>query len=201
MKTFLLSSLLSIVTIIASLSGEELVDKATGASFPSTVSFESGGKTVKLQATGVATRKKLVISVYSVASYLEEGVAIDLKDKFKGILDAKGAKQLTLKWARNVPLDKIKEAYQDSFKNVFSEQEAATLKDEIAKFVAGFSADAEKGEEYILRWEAPGKVTVNIKGKEVVSLSNESFAKGLWSIWFGEKSVVNRDQLVSLIKG
>lgn len=186
--------------VVSSAFAEDLTDKATGATFPTTVTFDESGKNYKLQATGVATRKKLIISVYSIASYLEEGVTLNAADKFQGILEPKGAKQLTMKWARNVPSDKIRDAYQDSFKTVLSEQDATALKDQVSKFVALFSADAQKGDEYILRWVPPAQVDVLINGKQAASFTNEGFARGLWSIWFGSKSVVNRDQLVSLIK-
>jgi len=165
----------------------DVVDKATGESFPSQVSF--GDYT--LDATGVSTRKKLMFKIYSVASYLQEN-GDKSGDKFQQIMNPENAKQLTLIWVRDVNAAKV----QDGFKNSLMSNSAPVA--DADKFVAFFS-DVTKGDEHVLRWTPGGTIDVLINGSKAGSIENEEFAKSLWSIWFGNKSVVKRDQLVSLL--
>lgn len=177
---------------------DNIVDNSTHETFPKEVSFESNGKQYQLQATGVATRKKLIVKVYSIASYLQKGAGGG--DILQAILSDDNAKQLTMKWVRDVGVDKVQEAYKESFHKVFSGQEYAALAGDINQFLQFFNENAHAGDEYILRWLPGGYVEVLINGKKVGSLTNKEFAKGLWNIWFGPKSVVNRNDLVSLEK-
>lgn len=193
----------SIMLCAASLFGAAdgtIQDEATGFSFPSEISFQSGGKEYHLQATGVATRVKFFVKVYSIASYLQDPAAIKGGDKFQAIINADQAKQLTLKWFRSVPVDKMQEAFRESFGKVLSNADLAKLKPEIDNFLTFFNQEAEKGSEYDIRWIPGGTIEVFEAGKSVGKIANMDFAKAVWSIWFGETNVVKRDRLVSLVK-
>jgi hypothetical protein len=182
-----------------SLGAEEIRDSSTGVTFPSTVSFTHSGKEYQLECTGVATRRKFFVKVYSVAHYLQKGAANE-GDKFAAILQDNVAKQLTLKWVHEASPSQVMEGYRESFKNVLSEAEYNSLSPQIDQYLQFNNQEAHKGDEHILRWLPGGYVEVLINGKKTGSLSNTQFAKGLWSIWLGPKSVVNRDNLVSLMK-
>ncbi len=172
-----------------------VVDSSTGESFPREISFDHEGKSYQLQATGVATRKKFFVKVYSVAHYLQAGAAKGGADILSVIMQDNNAKQLTIKWVRNVEAAKV----QDGFRESLSASEQANQQGDINKFVQWFSRDVQKGDEHVLRWLPGGYVEVLLNGTKVGSLTNPAFAKGLWSIWFGENSVVDRNSLISLI--
>lgn len=174
----------------------EITDKATGESFPASVSFESQGKNYQLDATGVSTRKKLVFKVYSVAHYLQKDAA-NGKDLLQAIMDDANAKQLTIKWVRDVPAEKVREGYEESFKTAISEPAHAKLQNEIKTYLGFFNQNVKKGDVHVIRWIPGGIIEVQIDGKTVGTIINPEFAKGVWDIWFGAKSVVNRDQLLS----
>lgn len=178
---------------------ETFTDKTTGEVFPKDVSFEYDDKKYELQATGSATRKKFFFKVYSIAHYLQKGVTAPASDKFQPILSDDYAKQLTMKWVRDVGSDKVQEAFQESFHKIFSEQEYGKLSGEISNFLKFFQRNAVKGDEYILRWIPGGIVEVLVNGNKVGSVTSKEFAKGLWTIWFGPKSVVDRNDLVALM--
>lgn len=186
-------SLFLLVTL--NLSAENpILDSATGVSFPSEVTFDFNGKTYHLEATGVATRKKLFIKVYSIAHYLQDGGDI------AAILQDNKAKQFTIKWVYDVSVEKIQNAYQEAFQNIFSAEEQAGLQPEINQFLSYFNHAAKKGDEYILRWIPGGTTEVIINGEKKGSIVNPTFAKGVWNIWFGPKSVVNVDNLTSNLR-
>lgn len=178
---------------------DDIRDNSTGIVFPSHVSFDHDGKHYDLQATGVSTRKKFFVKVYSVASYLQQGNESD-GDKFQQIMQDNTAKQLTMKWAHEASAEKIQNGYRESFKNVISESEAGPLQNDMNTYINFFNQNAQKGDEHVLRWLPGGYVEVIINGQKAGSLTNPEFAKALWSLWFGSKSVVDRNSLVSLMK-
>ena len=74
------------------------------------------------------------------------------------------------------------------------------MQNQIETFVHFFNQPVQKGDEHILRWLPGGYVEVIINGNQVGSVTGQDFAKALWSIWFGSRSVVDRNALVSLMK-
>lgn len=178
---------------------EMINDSATGEVFPQKVEFEHDGKTYQLDCTGVTTRKKFFIKVYSIASYMQQGTVSSGSDKFQAFLQDNNAKQLTLKFVRDVDAARITDAFREHFQHVLTDAEQAKLKSEIDTFIHFFDHNVSKGEQQVLRWLPGGYVEVIINGNKVGSITNKDFAKGLWSIWFGPKSVVDRNSLVSLI--
>lgn len=174
---------------------EEIRDSDTGVSFPSEITFQEDGKEFKLDATGVATRKKFFVKVYSVASYLQDGSKIPPADRIQALQKNDLAKQLTVKWVHDAPADKVQEGYKESFKNALTDAEQAQLQNDINTFIGFFNKNFNKGDEYTMRW-IPGKpLVISFNGTKVGSIENPEFAKSLWKIWFGEKSVLNRNKL------
>lgn len=167
----------------------DIVDQATGESFPEQVTFDYNGKSYTLDATGVSTRKKLMFKVYSVASYLQAGEN-GKGNKFEQVMNPDLAKQLTMKWVRDVNAAKV----QDGFKSSLVSNQAP--KSETDQFISFFS-DVSKGDETVLRYIPGGTVEVLINGSSAGTIQNQDFANALWLIWFGNNSVVKRDQLVS----
>lgn len=201
MKVSILTFLIA-VSFISSLFGytlTEVKDNATGETFPPVVTFDHEGKTYHLQATGVATRKKLIVNVYSVAHYLQEGANKAASNIIEDIMSDNNAKQLTIKWVRGVEAKKVQDGYQESFQKALSESEFNQLQSDIGKYIQLFNHDVSKGDVHILRWFPGGYVEVILNGKQAGSFTSKEFAKGLWEIWFGPRSVVNRDNLVSLV--
>jgi hypothetical protein len=177
---------------------QEVRDSSTGAVFPAQISFDEGGTKYDLSATGVATRKKFGIKVYSVAHYLQGGDSE--KDRFQQILEDDKAKQLTMNWLRSASQQQIKEGYEDSFRKTLSPSLHNQLAKDIQKYVSFFTESTKKGDVMVIRWTPGGKITLLMNDKELGTLTNPTFAKELWNLWFGDKSVVDRNQLVSLMK-
>lgn len=192
-------SLLCCNSLTAIGAADQIVDSATGLSFPRVVSFSADGQHYDLHATGVATRKKFVVKVYSVAHYLQDAGALQGADKFQAILDSDQAKQLTLQFDRSLTAQQIQDGYRESFHKEMSPQELAQLQPQIDQYLSAFSNGVQKGDEQILRWLPGGRIELILGGQTVVSITNAQFARSLWSIWFGPHSVVDRQALTSLL--
>jgi len=54
-----------------------------------------------------------------------------------------------------------------------------------------------KKDRAIFRWLAGGTVISLFNGKEIATVRSTTFAKALWSIWFGEHSVVDPETLMT----
>lgn len=178
----------------------EIRDSSSGTSFPRDISFDDNGKTIHLQATGMAVRKKFFVKVYSMAHYLQDGASVRQGNVLQEIMNDNRAKQITMKWLHEASAEKQKEGYMETFRKVLTENEFDQLQSDINQFISYFNQDAKKGDEYIIRWLPGGKIELMMNGKRVGSLKDKNFAKALWSIWFGDKSVVNRDNLISLVQ-
>lgn len=180
-------------------SEETISDKSTGLVFPREISFENAGNHYELEITGVATRKKLIIKVYSIASYLQKDTGNHIQDKFQRIMSETTVKQLNMKYTRDVSVPQVQEAYLESFKRVFSQQEYADMQDNISEFLQYFKRGIRKGDEFVLRWLPAGNLEVLVNDKILGNINNEAFVKGVWSIWFGKNSIIDRNDLVSLM--
>src|SRR5690606_27252089 len=137
---------------------ETVSDRATGKSFPKTISFQVEGKEHILEATGVATRKKFFVKVYSIASYIEKPVE-GSGDKFAQILDSKKAKQLTSIWVRNVEQKKVRDGYSESFNSAVPSGQLSALKPDLDKFLS-FFGDVKANDKHALRWLPDGTLEV-----------------------------------------
>lgn len=172
----------------------DLVDTKTNVSFPSEVSFTFNGKQYDLRATGVATRKKFLVKVYSVAHYLQNGASNDQ------ILQDDTAKQLTIKSVYDASVQKVQDGYRESFHKAFPGAEYAKNEKDIEKFISFFKTDMKKGDEVVIRWIPGGNVETLINGNLVGTITNKEFATGLWNIWFGPESIVKSEDLTTLPK-
>lgn len=179
---------------------ENIQDNSTQETFPREITVDYQGKKYYLDATGVATRKKMFFKVYSIAHYLENNVKPSKKDRIKTIMSDDYAKQLTMKWVRDVDNHKMKEIFLESFQNSLTPEKYAQLQKEINTYINIFNQDIHKGNEFILRWIPGGHVQVIVNGAQVGEINNKDFAVALWNIWFGDKSVVDRNELISLMK-
>lgn len=201
MKGIILNLCMLFVCVFAlQLHAADVMDNSTGETFPESVSFDHQGKNYKLNATGVATRKKLIVKVYSIVHYLQDTANFQAPDKFKEVMRDDVAKQFTMKYVRNIDAKSIVDAYHESFRNALTPQEYNSVQSDVEQFISFFNREIKKGDEAVIRSVPGGYVEVLFNGEAVGNLTNPTLAKGVWNIWFGSKSPVNKDNLVSLMR-
>jgi hypothetical protein len=178
-----------------------MVDRATGSSFPDNVRFIYNNVDYSLQGTGVATRKKFFVNVYSVAHYIEGGRQLKYSsDIWRQIFSDDKAKQLTLIWARNVDAAVVQEGYTETLKKILSPVEYRKFREQIDAFLSLAGKNVRSHDRHILRWIPGGILEIEINGEKVGTIQDTEFLEAVWKIWLGPKSVVNRNQLISLLR-
>lgn len=170
-------------------------DPATKVSFPTKVTVKNS----TLDATGVATRSKFFIKIYSIAHYMQNPVKGSKKDVFDEIFKDGKAKQLTTKWVHEASLQQVQEGFLESFKKALPKQDAAFIQSEIGQYVSLYDNGVKPGDVHNVRWLPGGVVELEINGTVKGTVTSIDFAKGLWGIFLGPKSVVDRNNLVKFI--
>jgi len=198
MKNIVLLIVLLTISLPIFLIGQQTVkESSTGKSFPSEVTFNNSGKDYTVKVTGLTVRKKLFFKVYGIAHYMQDAPkAVTVEDAFRQILTDESAKQITMDFSRDVDAAKIKDAYLDGFKQHTSPEELQKIQPMINQFIGYFTKEMKENDRIILRWLPGGTIVAVIQGEEKPVLTNELFARTLWSIWFGKSSIVDRDELV-----
>lgn len=199
-RTSLLTTIAAAALFISPISTpaqEPVKEPSTGKSFPAEVKVSYGGADYTLKVTGLTVRKKVFFKVYGMAHYMQDPVAGSKQEAFKTILTDGKAKQITMDFARDVDVAKIQDAYKDGFREHASTDEFTKLQPLIDRFTGYFSRDLKENDKYVLRWLPGGTILASIQGEEKPAITDVTFARVLWSIWFGEGSIVDRDDLVS----
>jgi hypothetical protein len=196
-RIFVAASLIYIIFSSYTVCQETVKESSTGKLFPAGVTFNHGGKEYSLQLTGIAVRKKFIFKVYEIAHYVQDvGIVKNEDDAYTTILTDGNAKQIIMDFARDVDVAKIKEAYTDGFKNHATQDELRLIQTFVDQFIGYFSKDVKENDRFILRWLPGGSIVSVLQGEEKPIITDKTFARVLWSIWFGKDSIVDRDDLV-----
>lgn len=168
--------------------------------FPPALEVGDPGGKVELTLTGTAERNVLFIQVYKMAHYLQTDFcrpgAVDTATLFSD----EAAKHIRMKFMRDLPYEKIRGELRKSMER---NAEAAWLEEaapSVERFLAAIDRDAKKEDQFTLTWLPGGKTVAQYNNQESLVFDDPSFARVLWSIWFGEQPVVSRDDLLEEIQ-
>lgn len=197
-----MKSILCLICIFAlsvSNAQETAKEPSTEKNFPVEVKFQAGGKDYAVGLTGLAVRKKFFFKVYGIAHYLQDAGTMSKDDAFKECLADGKAKQITMDFARDVDVKNITNSYNEAFQENATKEELAKVQPLLTQFLGYFSNEVKENQQYVFRWLPGGTVVATVQGEEKPAITDPTFARLLWSIWLGPKSVVDRDDLVSRI--
>lgn len=202
MKRFTLAlSLFSLVSGAALAGASGNMVEESGKQFPAQLTFSHAGKDYAMTLTGTATRKKMFIKVYAVAHYMQDAQQGSKDALLKEAMTDGKAKQITMTFSRDVDAGKIIDAYREGFKKNATQAELQSIQPHIDTFCGYFAkADVKEDQQYILRWLPGGVVLTNVLGQDKAAITDETFARVLWSIWLGKDSIVNAEDLVKAMR-
>jgi len=166
----------------------EVVDPATGHSFPTVAKFHIGKN---LQLLGVGTRKKAVLNVYSIGFYSNKATKKSLQDKSgkalcDSLIDAKSApRAIQMAFSMGVNAEKMAEALTniegvaESTKQAFGDM-----------ILTGIGGKLKKGERMTLEWKQGGQtVVLTARGKYIGEMKDKDLYQGLLNVYLSKKTV------------
>lgn len=161
-------------------------DAAAGGDprFPAAVSRTIGGKPVRLSLTGTAVRKKYGFTVYSVASYVQEGTKVRDAD---GLSRADAAKELHLIFDRDVDGPTMAKAYRAS---IGMSHPAPAFASELASLERYFLAHPLKRGDHVRLTHVPGVgLGCQVGGQPSRLVGGVGFAVAAWGTYLGPNNL------------
>jgi hypothetical protein len=158
--------------------------KGSSASYPQSASVAVGGnKTVKLNLTGVGLRKR-VVTVYAIASYVQEGVAVKNADD---VVKADAVRLLHIVMERNVDPDDFIAAFRGAVAKSYPEDKFAAEFKQLSDAVG--NKVAAKGDNVYLISTPGAGVRIRLADKVDVTVKNPAFARALWEVYLGANPI------------
>lgn len=167
----------------------------TDRHFPPRLQVSDAGATQWLRLTGTATRRFLFFRVYEIGHYID---AEDRRELSVDTVIADGpAKALRIVFARSLERDQIRREFSRSLRRNARPQWLSAAGDTIDAFVAAIDRGAEAGDRLLFYWLAGGRLLADFNGVRSFEATDDVFARLIWSIWFGDDPVCDRDALLA----
>lgn len=152
--------------------------------YATSVENKVGDQQVKLVLTGAALRKRAFFSVYTIASYVEEGVAVRGPTE---LAEKDCAKQLHLIMERDVGGRDMAEAFRGAIRQNYPEPKFAEQLKSLSDFM--MAQNIKKGDHVWLTHIPKVGLHCQIVGKTDVLIQDLPFAQAVWEIYFGKKNI------------
>ncbi|WP_226405219.1 chalcone isomerase family protein [Dechloromonas denitrificans] len=139
----------------------------------------------ELVLNGAGLRSKVFIKVYVGALYVTQKSGSPA-----GLLDAPGARRMSLRLLRDIDSDTLYGALRDGLKDNNSETDLVALKSAIDQFAEIMKkiGNARSGDTVAIDFTAEG-VAVSFNGEVRGKVANVPFARALLKVWLGDHPV------------
>lgn len=156
----------------------------SGTRYATPIVNNVGGKQVTLVLTGTALRKKYFVNVYTIGSYLQEGIAVRTPEELSAV---NCAKSLHLVMERDVAGKEMAEAFRVAIHQNYA---LPQFTDEINAMVQCIQAqDVHKGDQVWLTHVPDVGLYINLVGKKDVLIKNPQFSQAVWDIYLGKNNL------------
>ncbi len=164
--------------------GEEVGVSGSATKYPISIQSKIGDKDVKLTLTGVAMRKKAFFKVYTLGSYIEEGITVHNAAELAG---KDCAKQMHLVMERDVDGQDMANAFIDGIRLNYPEPQLAEQCKSLLEFMKGKSL---KVGDHVWLTHVPGVgFNCRLPGDKDILIKDVAFAKAIWDIYLGNKNI------------
>ena len=173
------------VTLLA-LSAAAAGDVVTvgGNAYPTTIESNIGDQPVKLTLTGAAVRSKYFLTVYTVGSYVQEGVAVRTPEALSA---ADCPKQLLLILARDVAGADMAAATEQAIRANYP---APQFTAEVKALREHFTRHDVKTADRVWLTHVPGVgLRITVEGKAEAVIRNPQFSRAVWDIYLGRHNL------------
>jgi hypothetical protein len=171
--------------VAASVSAADPVTvKGSSATYLMSATVAVGDKTVKLNLTGVALRKRLGAGVYAIGSYVQDGTAVRTAED---VVKADAVRLLHLVMERTVDSEDFVAAFRIAVGRIDPDDKFAPEFKQLTDAV-GDRAAAKGDHVYLVSVPGVG-VRIRLAEKVDVTIKNPAFARALWEIYLGENPI------------
>lgn len=177
----------------------EVIEEGSKVGFPDRITLESDEGPVELVATGTGLRTKFRFKVYACVSYADASADLG-QDPASALIDLDAAKQIHMRFRRDVDAKKVTDAFRDGIEKNAKEA-LGPHQEDMERFLGFFDEDLVKDDTLTLTY-LPGRGLVSShNGEELGVVESPEFASFVWAIYFGEKPVSGKmkKQMVELV--
>lgn len=187
--------LLTLVFVLGSLALMSSARAAPGQGFPAEKTVTDDGETRRLAFTGKTERVFLFFSIYAIAHYAEVDGWPPLSPNAV-VADERG-KALHIRFNRKLGVERIRKEFADSLRRNGQPEWLAEAEPTIAAFMTAIDRDARDGDQLVFFWLPGGQLFAEFNGERSFAATDTAFAKLIWSIWFGDDPVCDRQELLA----
>lgn len=185
MRPFILSTLASVAVLASCVYAGELVGvEGSNVQYANPFPAKIAGKDVNLVLTGTALRKKYVFSVYTVGSYIQEGIKVRSAEELIAI-DC--PKRLHLVMERDVDGKEMAEAFRAAIRLNHAEPTFNPELSRLTDFMRPLTV--KKGDHVWLTYVPSVGMHCQLLGKTEVLIQNPAFARAIWEIYLGRNNL------------
>lgn len=163
--------------------------------FPSSLSLHLDGERHQLRFTGESARVFLIFRVYEIAHYAAIGDQRALTPE--AVLTDDHSKALVLHFQRDLGVEQIRSEFAKSLRRNAQPGWLEAADDTIERFLGAIDRGVTAGDRLVFYWLAGGRLRVEFNGENSFAATDGAFARLLWSIWFGEDPVCDREALLA----
>lgn len=171
--------------------GENSIEAAS-TDFPSHIQIHINNRNFLLDKTGSTVKE----GFYTIAHYLQGAVDAPETVILVQIFSDGEVKEFLIDWEKAFTADAIQKELRSSFSKALTNAELEEHKDFIEEFLHFFDQDVKKREQVKILWLAEGDLRVFYGAKQKGKIVSIPFAKAVWKLWLGPKSVVARSLLI-----
>lgn len=165
--------------------------------YTTTMDITIGDKSYHLVLTGAALRQKLFFNVYTIGSYVLDGVPVHSAEELAALDQPK---QLHLVMERDVEGADIAEAFLVAIRQNYPQP---NFNDEVNDLILKIrEIDFKKGDHIYLTHQPGTGLRCQVIGKGDFTIANPEFSKAIWDIYLGGNNIgegIKKD-LVSRLK-
>lgn len=185
MRPILLSAVLALGLRASWANATELVPvEGSNVQYATPFPAKAGVKDIKLVLTGTALRKKLVFNVYTIGSYIQEGVKVSSAEE---LITVDAPKRLHLVMERDVDGKEMAEAFRAAIRLNYAEPAFAKELAQLSEFMRPLTA--KKGDHVWLNYLPGVGLHCQLLGKTEMTIPNAAFARAIWEIYLGKNNL------------
>jgi hypothetical protein len=155
--------------------------------------------TEALAFSGATVRKRFFFSVYKISHFMAwpQETSENPDELIKLISSGQFSQRVEIEFLRDVSREQVEEALMDGIERNNPDVDLSNIKTEIMRLSEGFDNDITENSRLVLSRVNVGKLIVYFNERKIVETDNTELTRALWSIWFGQKPIVDNKALIA----